>query len=183
MVANDVWRGRPGAGFLDAVDAAVILPENEGIEAALGLNAAGNPSLSRAAMMALDRIVERNPGVLVTWQPGERLLPEQRASLMSRLDPTRADQLRVFSDYLSGLGSGDELEVFSRLFPNGNQLHGSRLFSAPAVPVSIGQRRENDRRILDAIRDLEFPAGSPAARGLQRIRERLDASIGAAVGE
>lgn len=176
MAAREDWKRQPGAGFLEAVDAVVLLPENEGIAAALGLIGAGQPSLSRAAMMALDRIVERNPGVLSAWQPGDPLQPEQRASLMSRLDPTRADQLQVFANYLSGLGPGSELDVFSRLFPNGNQLHGSRMFSTPALPVSIGQRRENDRRILDAIRHLDFPAGSPAAGAIQRIRERLYAA-------
>ena len=96
---------------------------------------------------------------------------------MSRIDPTEPEQLRVFSDYLAGLPPGRELEVFSRLFPNGNRLQGNRLFSTPGPPFAIEQRREKDLRILDAIGHLEFPAGSPAAGALEGIRGRLEESL------
>ena len=187
MFSRADWVAQSSPGLLEAIDAAVVLPEDAGVEVALRItalgNSTGNQPLTRAAMMALDRMIERNPATLVDWEPAERLQPEQRASLMSRIDPSEAEQLRVFSDYLAGLANERELAVFSRLFPNGNQLRGNRLFSASLPTVSIGQRREKDVRILDAIRDLEFPAASPAAVALQQIRERLEAGFKSSNGE
>lgn len=187
MFSRADWVAQSSPGLLEAIDAAVLLPEDEGVGVALRITALGNSTvnqpLTRAAMMALDRIVERNPALLVDWEPGECLQPEQRASLMSRIDPSEAEQLPVFSDYLAGLANERELAVFSRLFPNGNQLQGNRLFSASLPTVSIERRREKDVRILDAIRDLEFSAGSPAAVALQQIRERLEAGMKTSNGE
>jgi hypothetical protein len=168
------WREQPGPAFLEAMDAALLLPPARGAELLMETCAASAtpPSLSRACFIALDRIAGRDPALLVNLDVS-RLIPDQRASLLSRLDITDAAQRTRFTDYLAALPEGAELDYFSSLFPNGNHLQGNRFLSTPIRPPSIAQRRESDRRTLAELSAIRFPPGSPAAAAHTRICERL----------
>ncbi len=181
MVREKPWRERAAPGFLETMDAALLLPPDEGAAILLEVKAAATdqPRLSRACMIALDRIVTRDPSLLAALDLGD-LDPEQRASLMSRLDLTDAPQRARFTAYLGSLPEGAEMEQFASLFPNGNLLHGNRLFSAPARPPSIAERRKRDEIALTELSALGFPPGTPAAAALARIRERIGNWLGEA---
>lgn len=175
MLRAGGWRAQPAPAFLEAMDAALLLPPSLGAQrmAEIITDASTPPELARAGFIALDRIVERDPAVLVGLETGV-LGPDQRASLMSRLDLANADQHKRFTTYLSSLPEGPELDYFASLFPNGNHFQGSRLFSTPAKPPSIAERREKDRRVLTELSAMDFPPENPAAKAVSQITKRLN---------
>ena len=168
------WRVQPGPAYLESMDAALLLPPGRaaGLLAEIQADGATPSHLARASFIALDRVAERDPAVLVGLET-DRLGPDQRASLLSRLDVTEPAQRGRFVDYLASLPDGAELDYFASLFPNGNHLQGNRLFSTATRPPSIAERREKDRRILAELNAMDFPDGSPAASAVGRIAERL----------
>jgi hypothetical protein len=108
MIETNDWSSNPSAGFLEALDAAVEIADGNVFGAMLGLGARANSelgtALSRASLVALDRMVLRDPSLLVNsfvLDPGmSGIAPDQRASLMSRLDLGDPAQRDLFSRYL-----------------------------------------------------------------------------------
>ncbi len=188
MIEMRVWSANPSAGFLEALDAAVVLTDKPMFDALARLTreaaATGNSSLARAGLMALDRMLVRDPSLLVkSFAAGPALPdlpPDQRASLMSRLDVTDPAQRELFTRYLSAPNHGStELEYFAALFPNGNSLHGNWLISAAEATHSIASRREEDRKVLAEIdRLLAGGLQGSARETLVSIRDRLNRVAG-----
>jgi hypothetical protein len=188
MIETRDWSANPSAGFLEALDAAVVLADKPMFDAMARLlreaAAAGDSSLTRAGLMALDRMVLRDPSLLVkSFAAGPALPdlpPDQRASLMSRLDVTDPAQRELFTRYLSAPNHGPtELEYFAALFPNGNSLHGNWLISAAEATHSIASRREEDRKVLAEIDRLMAGGLQGSAREtLVSIRDRLNRVAG-----
>lgn len=184
MLAFGDWASKPSSGFLEALDASVEISSKQTFDliVGVGVQAVGssNASLSRAAFVALDRMVLRNPGLLVDAfdaDPALRGLPaEQRASLMSRLDVTDPKQRETLVHYLSTTTHGDgELDYFSRLFPNGNYLHGNWLITSGEPSHSIESRLAADKAVLGEIEKLAAsPINQAGREALQRIRDRME---------
>jgi hypothetical protein len=183
MLSMKPWCENPSAGFLEALDAAVKIESQASFDAIARLGAealaAEDSSLGRAAVMVLDRMILRNPSLLVTAfevNPGWlSASPEQRATLMSRLDVTDPAQRDAFSRYLTATphGSG-EMEYFAKLFPNGNYLHGNWLITSSEATHSISTRLVEDRKVLAEIeRMIAGYAGDAGAETLVRIKDRL----------
>ena len=183
MLAVEDWLSNPSAGFLEALDAAVELADAETFGTLSRLNrealASGNSAMARASFIALDRMLLRDPSLLVkafAADPGlSGVSPDQRASLLSRLDITNPAQRELFSAYLATPGrEAQELEYFTALFPNGNFVHGNWLISTGEATDSISSRLEADRKVLVEIDRLlaENPQAN-AAVSLSRIRDRL----------
>lgn len=188
MIEIRDWSANPSAGFLEALDAAVVLTDKPMFDALARLTreaaVTGNSSLARAGLMALDRMLVRDPSLLVkSFAAGPALPdlpPDQRASLMSRLDVTDPAQRELFTRYLSAPNHGPtELEYFAALFPNGNSLHGNWLISAAEATHSIASRREEDRKVLAEIDRLMAGELQESAREtLVSIRDRLNRVAG-----
>lgn len=183
MIQNSDWSSKPSAGFLEALDASVQLASKRSFESIVSLDvqsiAASNSSLARASLIALDRMVLRDPSLLVDAFKADSNLkglpPDQRASLMSRLDVTEPKQREVFFRYLSTAVHGDgEMDYFARLFPNGNHIHGNWLITSGEASHSIETRLSADEAVLGEIEKLCAVSVNPAAsETLQRIRDRL----------
>lgn len=188
MIETKSWSANPSAGFLEALDAAVLLADKQMFDTIARLQgeaaASGNSSLARAGLMALDRMLVRDPSLLVQSfgaGPGlPDLSPDQRASLMSRLDITDPDQRELFSRYVSAPNHGPaELEYFAAVFPNGNFLRGNWLITAADVTHSIASRREEDRKVLAEIDRLMAGELQGSAREtLVSIKNRLARLVG-----
>lgn len=157
LMDQEEWRRAPSAGFLEAFDAAVQLSSPPQFASLLEIAAEGalisNSSLTRASMMALDRMILRNPELLTRQFATDPTLsgiaPKLRASLLSRLDLADPDQQEIFTTYLTATTHGEgELEYFGQLFPNGNYLHGHWMITTPESTPSIAQRAEEDRKVL-----------------------------------
>lgn len=184
LLNTDDWRRDPGNAYLEAFDIAVALGDR-GAFAAVGavLDAApSNPAgqaLSRAALVALDRMVIRDPTLLVAAYRDDPALfataTDARASLLARLDLGIAEQRAVLVDYLGRADHGsDELAYFAELFPNANAIHGDWLVTAQEVTPSIEERRALDRGTVTGIDAVLATAPTATVRTvLTAVRERL----------
>lgn len=187
MTGRSDWRDNPSAGFLEAFDiavqvggpqmldrvAAVITPDSVTAQGA-------SQAIDRAAFIALDRMVLRDPSILVSKfseNPGFLAhANRQRASMMSRLDIEQSAQRELFVRYLQSTNHAEgELDYFSGLFPNGNYLHGHRLVTAEETTPTIDQRQEMDRRVLTVLKSIEAElAGDSALSAVATIARRLE---------
>lgn len=177
------WASKPSAGFLEALDAAVFVSDNQSFEILESLHQAaeqsGDVGLKRATFIALDRVVLRNPESLVRAfenQAGlSEMTPSLRASLMSRLDIANDTQRGIFTRYLADPSLGDqELNYFAGIFPNGNYIHGNWLMSGVDGSQSIDQRRQSDAQVLVELDRLRNSGGSDRVIQLiVRIQDRL----------
>jgi hypothetical protein len=133
--------------------------------------------LARASFVALDRMVIHDPALLVNAfavDPGmSGIAPDQRASLMSRLDLVDPAQRDLFVRYLAETEHGEgELDYFAELFPNGNYLHGNWLITSLDPALSMQARLEADRKVLTEL-DRMIADGNQPIQTIVKIRERL----------
>jgi hypothetical protein len=187
MLNTNEWLAKPSAGFLEAFDIAVEVGTPRtftDVASVLRLETTeGEPvnnGTTRASLIALDRMVLRNPALLVEkFQENPDFLafaPDHRAALMSRLDITDPAQRQTFVEYLQRPQHGpNELEYFSELFPNGNYFYGNRLVTADETTPSLGERQAQDVEALAQVENLlpTFAPG-PARQSLEHIRARLE---------
>lgn len=176
------WLDQPSAGFLEAFDIAVEVGGGPMFDRLVRLagetGAKSNTAGSRAAYMALDRMILRDPSILTAAFESDAkwmdFAPQQRASLLSRLDITAPSQREVFQRYVSSVDHSEgELEYFAKLFPNGNYLHGHRLVTTDEETPGINERSAADARVLRELEALEASATGKAAEVIAKIRERL----------
>ncbi len=183
MLATKDWLAQPSAGFLEALDAAVEISDASAFNALMHANQDAESAFSRAAFIAMDRMVLRDPSLLVVAFHADPSLSglstDQRPSLLSRLDITDPAQREIFSRYLTASDHGpQELEYFSALFPNGNQLHGNWLITGSESPRSIDEQKLIDQRTLDELRRMAAADAAGASREwIVRIKERLASSL------
>jgi hypothetical protein len=174
MLATKDWLAQPSAGFLEALDAAVEISDGSAFNALMHANQDAEPAFSRAAFIAMDRMVLHDSSLLVAAFHADPSLTglstDQRASLMSRLDITDPTQREIFSRYLTASDHGpQELEYFAGLFPNGNQLHGNWLITGSETPGSIDEQKIADQQTLNELRRM-----GDAHEVITRIRDRLN---------
>lgn len=174
------WLDQPSAGFLEAFDIAVEVGGTPMFDrlVSLALEAKSNPATSRATFLSLDRMVLRDPALLQTalstnadWMD---FAPQQRASLISRLDITQPEQRDLFRRYLSSTRhAAGELDYFAKIFPNGNFLYGHRLVTTDDATPTIDEIAAADVRVLKELDALESSVSGEAVAAIQKIRERL----------
>lgn len=174
------WLEKPSAGFLEAFDIAVEVGGgpmfDRMVEVADEATATGNTAASRAAFMSMDRMIVRDPTVLNAFSkaPGwMEFAPQQRASLLSRLDITQPDQREIFTRYLASDHAAGELEHFAKVFPNQNYLYGHRLVTADEATPTIAEVAATDARVLDELDAVEASVPEDAKVAIRTIRERL----------
>lgn len=178
------WLDQPTAGVLESFDIPVALGGREMFDrmVTVALDAMEKTHLaaSRAAFMSLDLMVLQNPQLLTSAVSGDAawldFAPQQRASLMSRLDLDDPAQLTAFTRYLASSHGAGELEYFAGLFPNGNFLYGHRLVTTPRATPTIAQITARDARVLAKLDALEATAPEPGKAAIRTIRERLRSS-------
>lgn len=189
MLQVSDWKQNPSAGFLEALDASVELADDQTFSEILQLSQeasqAANRDLSRAAFLTLDRMAVRDPNLVLRSFQSNALAgasPEQRASLLSRLDLALPAHRESLEKYLSSADFGsEELDYFAEIFPNGNYIHGNWLITAGEVTHSIASRLEADRRALAEIEKwIAQGVVKQSNKTIVRIRERLQVQIEAA---
>ena len=178
------WLDQPSAGFLEAFDIAVEVGGTEMFDRMVSLAretlAKSNSAASRATFMSLDRMIVREPAVLTAAltaaladNPGwMEFAPQQRASLVSRLDIADPEQRDLFVRYLTTTShEAGELEYFAKIFPNQNFLHGHRLVTGDDSTPTIAEVTAADARVLAELDSLDAPG--EAGTTIRAIRERL----------
>lgn len=179
------WRTAPTAGYLEAFDVAVAIGGPSMLAQLVSVlrlttpdGRVTEPGVNRAAFIALDRIMLREPdlvaGVYVADPSFMDFAPNHRASLLSRLDPASPTQAQALRTFLQSTpADGPVLNYFARIFPNENYFDGNRLVTswAPPGPDRVGDR---DARVLTFVNTLiADPAYARVAPALQTIRDRL----------
>lgn len=158
MLARPDWKQQPSAGYLEAFDLAVESGAVNEVASVLNAGTAeGEPVVSRAAFVALDRIMLRSPDKLVGKFLSDPAFlsatPLHRASLLSRLDVRKPEQADLLARYLQRSDHAPgELEYFSDLFPNGNRFASHRLVTTPEEGGSIADMQDLDRASLETVR-------------------------------
>ena len=176
------WLDQPSAGFLEAFDIAVEVGGRPMFDRLVALaseaTVKSNPAASRAAFMSLDRMIVRDRALLTTAFSADAgwmdFAPQQRASLMSRLDITEPPQREVFSRYLAATShAAGELEYFAKVFPNENFLYGHRLVTADEATPTIDEVKAADVRVVAELAALEPTVPEVAKGAIRTIRKRL----------
>jgi hypothetical protein len=141
------------------------------------------PLLSRAAFVALDRMMLREPETVVKHiaenPASTSAAPFHRASLMSRLDPRADGQNKALETYiLRDDHAPGEMEYFSEIFPNPNRFHSHRLVTTTEGSGSMADQDALDRAALVALdRWLTDPRFVDTTPFISAIRERLRAFL------
>jgi hypothetical protein len=172
------WMDQPTAGVLESFDIAVELGGKPIFDEVVSITSRKNPVLNKAAFISLDRMVLRDPSLLTAafsdpnWM---KEAPQQRASLLSRLDINQPAQRDLFVQYLSSTAHGEgELEYFAKIFPNANYLHGHRLVTSDDATPSIDEISAADAQVLAALDTLGPGMTGNAATTVEKIRQRLN---------
>jgi len=158
MLDRPEWNQQPTVGFLEAFDLAVEAEATEELVSVLEpAGPDGESAVSRAAFVALDRIMLRSPEKLVGKFLANPLYlsstPLHRASLLSRLDVRQPGQSEILSSYLQrGDHAPGELQYFADLFPNGNRFASHRLVTTPEKGGGILAMQQLDRATLETLR-------------------------------
>lgn len=180
MLARPDWQQDPTKGYLEAFDVAVATksaPEMFALIQAEG-GSAESPA-SRAAFVALDRMMLADPGAVLGPLGADPSLlagsPFHRASLVSRADVRDASQAQFLEHYLCDPSvSPREIDYFARIFPNGNRFSSNRLVTDQEEGGSIDQVAAGDRATLDTVRSwMSRPEFSARQEALSRIAARL----------
>ena len=173
------WLEQPTAGLLESFDVPVeiggIPMFNELIS--LTTRSPQQKAVNQAAFISLDRMVQRDPSLLnaaladPAWMASA---PQQRASLLSRLDITQPDQRATFLRYISSVPHGEgELDYYARIFPNANFLYGNRLVTTDSPAPSISDVAASDAKVVDELGKLGPSLTGEAAATIEKIRQRL----------
>ena len=157
MLDRTDWLAAPTTGYLEAFDIAVAVGGNAMISelsSVLRLTthdpAVDRAKIDRAAFIALDRIMQREPdsiAALFTADPTFLdFAPNHRASLLSRLDPASPSGQKTLRTYLQSIPpAGEELAYFIKIFPNPNSFEGNRLVTSwetSSTPTTSITRRD-----------------------------------------
>lgn len=179
------WRTAPTTGYLEAFDVAVAIGGPSMLAQLVSVlrlttpeGKVSEPAVNRAAFIALDRIMLREPdlvaGIYVADPSFMDFAPNHRASLLSRLDPAspaQAQALRTF--FQSTPADAPVLDYFARIFPNANYFDGNRLVTSWETPGSA-RISERDARVIAFVNTLiADPAYGKVAPVLQAVRTRI----------
>jgi hypothetical protein len=181
MLAREEWSAQPSRGFLEAFDIAVVAGAVGQVTPLLQDQPVGTPEppLSRAAFVALDRMMLREPEALIKHMEGNpsalTKAPFHRASLMARLDPRAGGQIKALENYiLRADHAPGEMEYFSEIFPNPNRFHSQRLVTSHEEKGSMEDQDVLDRATLEVLdrwlTEARFAEKKPV---ILAIRERL----------
>jgi hypothetical protein len=181
MLGRSEWRMNPTTGFLEAFDLAVATGALQEVAPLLQNQPVGvaEPPISRAAFVALDRMMLRNPDMVVaTFVRDPSFLaqaPFHRASIMTRLDPRQPSQKDLLAQYLlrPDHASG-ELDYFAGVFPNGNRFSSHRLTTGWEAGGGIAEQDAIDQAVLQTLEEWAIdPKFAATSDTLQKIHDKL----------
>jgi hypothetical protein len=183
LLDEENWLAEPSAGFLEAFDVAVSVggePMWRELGSVLQMEGGARHPTNQAAFVALDRLMLREPGVLVRLMQSDPnwldWAPDHRASLFSRLDVREESQRRALEKFWPTLGGDPDLAFyFASVFPNRNAFSGYRLVTtAEGVAGSTAQDRATLAQVRAWMNDPALQAVHPALRLVEvRLEELL----------
>ncbi|MGC9452627.1 MAG: hypothetical protein ACP5I4_14405 [Oceanipulchritudo sp.] len=180
LLAEENWMDNPGPAVAEAMDIPVYLQATDMVPAMAGLTGRDKPlPLRHASSLALERLVEQHPlraaRLLLASPEGKAMIPEARAGLLARIDPSSRGAGEFLRDYLASPDTSPrEASAFLGSFPNLNRSRSHNLLS-PEFPDTNSP--DPEERIHRAIREVERwkrdPELSPLRDVLAGTEERL----------
>lgn len=179
MIANPDWLRQPSSGFLEAFDVIVhargfdLTPQLAGL-----VRDKENRAVAHAAYLTLDRLTLADPTRALeplAAQPELMAGREQtRANFFARADVRDPLQRTLLEGYLlDPRRSAEELQTFTGLFPNANQMISPNLLTTTATPSS-GELAVCDRAALKVVESwLVDPRFARLNPQLTATRDRL----------
>ena len=147
LVGREAWRNAPEPGLLEAFDVAVGKPSPATVGQLVkldGKRAATDPEtqgqLDNAATLALDRIMQRAPDVVLRELNSRgndgigALSPAYRTAIMMRVDVTTEEGRKALGGYLNNPAVGEaEKSRFLSVYPTGSYYAGARMVTRSEV--------------------------------------------------
>lgn len=187
MLARAEWKPQPSRGFLEAFDIAVVAGLATDVAPLLQNGEPGVPEspLGRAAFVALDRMMLRDPAAIVdVFLRNPQFLaatPFHRASIMTRLDPRDPVQGEMLAYYiLRDDHAPGEIDYFAAIFPNPNRFSSHRLVTAREDGGSMENQQQADSAVAQTLGNwVGEPRFLAARKTLESILNRLRSTGGA----
>ncbi|NDV62044.1 hypothetical protein G0Q06_06260 [Puniceicoccales bacterium CK1056] len=162
---DDQWTGNPSSAIAELLDVAVYTGETAFVPEFSNLMKIGDPQmLRRAAALAIERLVDKDPVVALTeileqdtWPEG---MEKARAGYFARMDPGLAGAPELLEEYLtSPKVSAGEARFFLLSFPNLNQSLSHNLLSSQISITGASTNQEIMKAALDLVRDWRSEPG------------------------
>lgn len=186
LLHHEPWLREPSEGYLEAFDTAVFIGSQRFLsEFATLLENPPHPALKHGSLMALDRLVIRNPGPTLNLLANGELLetePFIRAGLMARADVRNPGQRTAVEKYLARNDvSAEEFDKFAKLFPNAHGFLSHNLLT-DKFKNNLRDSAERDLASLEQIhRWQDHPEFAPHLDRFKDSKERLQRFVESAV--
>lgn len=153
LVRNETWQEKPSVGFLNAFD---VFVHTRAVKSTPLLSELiqrkDRRDLAHAGFLTLDRLTQREPVAMLARLREDRALqqsrPEMVAQQFARADLRNASQRELVQSWLLDPARTEvELNAFSGIFPNNNQMISRNLLTSDPQ-ISGEDLREHDRAAL-----------------------------------
>lgn len=169
MLDKTDWISNPSRGFYEALDVGVEIGAAKDLESLISIPDA-DPNLTRAAQIALDRIMLQQPDVILSeFQKNPDFLsvePVMRAQMLARIDVRDAEQATFLEQYFKNPNvSSKEKDEFLAIFPNANFHFGPRMVTENEDAMAMKEVDEKDFATIDYLRGkINNPSTDPQVK-------------------
>ena len=168
MLLDSDWRKNPSAGFLESLDVAVFVKDPQWVGPLASLLRDPQPSLQRAAAVALDRLSEAAPLAVMTYlnahpeTSAER--PLVRADYFAKADLSQPLHRETVETYLdrADVSLREKEKVLQGLATPASFVSDNLLTTSQPAPEGPGRRMGLEQTVRGWIQSSRFPALRPA---------------------
>jgi len=186
LLAKEDWKNVPSQGYLEAFDVAAYLVEPNLVQPlARNINDTRNEPLRKASFVALDRMAQANPKIIIKQLWANEFLqnsPFTRAGLFARADIRDEEQRQLVEAYLLNTEvQSDEISFFAEAFPNGSStmVYGLVSENQSHSFTELAQQDQSSLKwVRESLRDKRFAARQPE---LRKLESRLEHYVASAV--
>jgi len=156
MLDKTEWISNPTSAFYEALDVGVAIGAARDLESLISIPGA-EPNLTRAAYIALDRIMLQDPDVILSEIKKNpdflSVEPVMRAQMLARIDVRDPEQAAFLEDYLKNPNiSSEEKNQLISFFPNANFTFGPRMVTENEDAISMKNVDSKDFATMDYLR-------------------------------
>lgn len=180
LIRNPEWQAEPSVGYLNAFD--VLVHTEATAEAPLLSDLIKNKDrkdLAHAAFLTLDRLVQRQPAVMLAQLGTDAALsasrPEMTAQQFARADLRDESQREIVARWLlHPERTATELNAFAGVFPNHNQFVSNNLLTRDTASAGA-DLAAHDREVLEVVTSwADDPDFKPLNEHLSVMISRLE---------
>jgi hypothetical protein len=173
MILHSEWRKNPSAGFLEAMDVAVFVKDPQLVGPLAALLGEPQPSVQRAAAVALDRLSEAAPLAVMTYlnthpETGAAR-PLVRADYFAKADLSQPLQREALETYLdrADVSAREKEKCLQGLATPASFVSDNLLTTSQPTPENPSRQIAFEQTLQGWVQSNRFPALRPA---LEKIR-------------